>query len=179
MLQASRIHNVSDPSFGEAWRLYEASFPLEEQRPVAFQKLAMEREPGFVCLRLHDEAGLAGLLFYWLLPLGMVYVEHLAVALGRRGQGIGSKALGMVEALKKPVILEIEPVVDEMTLRRFRFYESSGYVKLPYPHAQLPFRRGGSPVPMELLSLHAPMGKDDVQAFQEYLQCCIMQYRER
>ena len=36
----------------------------------------------------------------------------------------------------KTVILEIEPVVDEPTARRFRFYEKLGFRTNPYRHTQ-------------------------------------------
>lgn len=183
MLQAIRIQSAAEPCFGRVWQLYEKSFPLEERRPFPFHADAMEREPSFVCLRLQEDTdtdALAadGLLFYWQLPVAGIYVEHLAVSPERRGQGIGHAALQFLETLGQPVILEIEPVADARTRRRLHFYESAGYVRLPYPHAQLPFRRGGAPVPMELLSLRQPMPEAEVARFQEYLQGHIMQYRE-
>lgn len=184
MLQAVRLHSAAEPCFRQVWRLYEKSFPLEERRPFPFHAAAMEKESGFVCLRLYEDAGTDALaadalLFYWLLPKAGVYVEHLAVSPEKRGQGIGHAALQWLENLGQPVILEIEPVADARTRRRLHFYESAGYVRLPYPHAQLPFRRGGAPVPMELLSLRQPMPEAEVARFQEYLERHIMQYRER
>jgi len=180
MLQARRIRNVADPSFPEVWRLYEKSFPLEERRPLSCQAQAMEREENFVCLRLQDGQGaFLGLLFYWLLPQGGIYVEHFAIDEGWRGQGLGRSALQMLAAQGRPVILEIEPVADAMTQRRLRFYESCGYVRLPYSHAQLPFRPGAASVPMVLMGLQPPMGEAEVRSFRQYLQNHIMQYREQ
>lgn len=182
MLHTTRIRNAEDPGFPRVWGLYEESFPLGERRPYPFHVEAMEKEDGFVCLRLHGEMAADaadGLLFYWHLPQGALYVEHLAIAASKRGQGWGHAALQYLESLRKPVILEIEPAVDALTRRRLRFYESAGYVRLPYPHAQLPFRRGGKPIPMELLSLRQAMSSREVTSFQQYLQSRIMRYRER
>lgn len=142
MLQFSRIRDAAHPQFAALWQLYERSFPLEEQRPYRHHAQAMACEEGFVCMRLHDDEGLAGLLFYWELPQGCLYLEHLAVCSQRRGQGIGHQLMDLIASWHKPVILEIEPVVDISTQRRLRFYQSCGYVQLPYAHVQLPFRRG-------------------------------------
>lgn len=182
MLQVTRMRNAGEPGFAGVWELYRESFPRQERRPFRFHAEAMEREEDFVCLRLHggtDPAVADGLLFYWHLPQGALYVEHLAIAASKRGQGWGYAALQYLESMGKPIILEIEPVVDDATRRRLRFYESAGYVRLPYPHAQLPFRRGGSPVPMELLCLRQAMPAAEVSSFQHYLQSHIMRYRER
>lgn len=177
MLQCVRVTSPSDPRFPALWNLYAESFPLEERRPFLCQVEAMEKEEAFHCLHLEDEKGFAGLLFYWILPQG-IYVEHLAVEKSRRGQGVGRRVLERIARMGLPVILEIEPVQDAATRRRLHFYESAGYVRLPYEHAQLPFRKGGDPVPMELLSFPSAMPEDEVRAFQAVLREHVMRYRE-
>ena len=168
---------AEDSSFMELWHLYQDSFPVEEQRPFLRQQEAMLREETFHCLRLEDEKGLAGLMFYWQFP-ACLYLEHFAIATARRGQGLGHAALSLLHEKGEPVILEIEPVTDALTRRRLSFYESLGYVRLPWEHAQLPFRRGGSPVPMELLSYPAAMTEAQVRSFQARLASVVMHYRD-
>ncbi len=177
MLRSVRMMSAEDSSFRELWSLYQDSFPVEEQRPFLWQKEAMLREETFYCLRLEDEKGLAGLLFYWQFP-ACLYLEHFAIASARRGQGLGHAALSLLHGKGKPVILEIEPVADALTRRRLSFYESLGYVRLPWKHAQLPFRRGGSSVPMELLSYPVAMTEAQVRGFQSRLASVVMHYRD-
>lgn len=177
MLRSVRLRCAESPLFGELWQLYQDSFPMEEQRPFLWQKEAMRQEESFHCLRLEDEEGLAGLMFYWEFPFCR-YLEHFAIASSRRGQGLGRRALDILHREGSPVILEIEPVVDERTRRRLRFYQSVGYARLPWPHAQLPFRRGGKELPMELLSYPVAMTKEQVEAFQSSLRSIAMQYRD-
>lgn len=177
MLRSVRLRCAEDSRFGELWELYQDSFPRKERRPFPWQKEAMRREEAFHCLRLEDGGGLAGLMFYWQLPFCR-YLEHFAIAVNRRGQGLGRRALELLHRGGGPVILEIEPVVDEGTRRRLSFYQSVGYERLPWPHAQLPFRRGEGDVPMELLSYPTAMTKEQTEAFQAMLRSVVMQYRD-
>lgn len=94
-----------------------------------------------------------GILYYWYWPqYSLLFVEHLAIAAHLRGRGYGHEALRLIQKPDTCVMLEIEPVVDKIAARRLAFYESAGFVRLPYPHVQLPYHRGGKPVPLELLS---------------------------
>lgn len=174
-----RIGSASDVALPEVWKLYEVSFPWEERRSWHQHRKAME-EPSFACLALRDGRGLAGLLLVWETD-AFVFLEHLAVEPARRGRGVGHAALDLLHrrAGKRPVILEIEPVVDVMTQRRRRFYESCGYVMLPYPHEQLPFHPGERPLPLALMSFPRAMTEAEVEAFEVFLREHIMRYRDR
>lgn len=178
-LKLVRVDRSSDAALLEAWELYESSFPRKERRSRTQHLRAME-DPAFVCLVLQDGQGMAGLLFVWETD-AFVFVEHLAVQPTRRGRGIGHSALELLHqrAGARPVILEIEPVVDEATARRCRFYESCGYVRLPYPHEQLPFHVGEPPVPLTLLSFPRAVSETEVAAFETCLQERIMRYRDQ
>lgn len=150
-LVVHRLQDVSSREFAEAWGLYCSAFPLAERRDASLHAAAMAQAPDFVCLHLSDAAGFIGLLFYWLFP-HCVYIEHLAIAEARRGQGWGSRVLALVRQHTLPVMLEIEPVCDAVTARRLAFYERSGYHRLSYEHYQLPYRRTEVPLRLELLS---------------------------
>ncbi|MBQ3526118.1 MAG: GNAT family N-acetyltransferase, partial [Akkermansia sp.] len=152
MLVVERLKSVNDANFAAVWQLYEHAFPLSEQRPYAYQALAMQDRQDFVCLHLSDVCGFVGLLFYWNLS-HCLYVEHLAIMEGRRGQGLGSRALRYVHSLGLPVVLEIEKVVDAPTHQRLLFVRPTRYahcgesprgaamMRNPRPEEQL---RGGN-----------------------------------
>lgn len=178
MLVVERLKSVNDANFAAVWQLYEHAFPLSEQRPYAYQALAMQDRQDFVCLHLSDVCGFVGLLFYWNLS-HCLYVEHLAIMEGRRGQGLGSRALRYVHSLGLPVVLEIEKVVDAPTHQRLLFYERCGYCRLPFAHVQMPFAPQLPPVPMELLSFPYAMTETEVLRFKAFLETTIMRYRER
>lgn len=168
----TRIDSAQHPLADEWWALYESAFPATERRRAA-QHTAALQQTSFHCLHLADAAGFVGLLSYWQWD-SLVYVEHLAINPERRGQGLGHAVL---ELLPAPAILEIEPVVDEPTLRRLAFYESCGFVRLPQPHIQLAYQAGLPAVPLWLLS-RPVLSEAEVAAFEQFYHEYPMQYRD-
>lgn len=146
-LTTRRLTEPGDPLFAELWQLYESSFPWEERHDAAWQQRAMS-DDAFRCMRVEQDGQAVALLFYWERP-GYVYLEHLAVHPSRRGQGLGTVVLDLLPPL--PVVLEIEPVCDDATARRLRFYEHAGYRLLPCKHTQPPYHPGLPPLPLSLL----------------------------
>ncbi len=176
-LVVHRLQDVSSREFAEAWGLYCSAFPLAERRDVCLHAAAMAQVPEFVCLHLSDDAGFIGLLFYWIFP-HCVYIEHLAISEGRRGQGWGSRVLALVRQHALPVMLEIEPVCDTVTARRLAFYEHCGYYRLPYEHYQLPYRCRESPLRLELLSYPIAADVGLLALFEAAYAAGPMHYRE-
>ncbi len=174
-----RLSSVADPHFTECWALYEASFPAAERRTLACQRIAMEERAArdFHCLRLEVGGAFAGIAFYWQTPC-FIYVEHLVITPGRRGQGLGHKALELLCGQGVPVILEIEPVEDAATERRWRFYRSAGFHRLPYPHLQPLYRREDSPMALELLSFPHAMSAEEVSAYEDFMREHVAHYTE-
>ncbi|MFQ7502317.1 MAG: GNAT family N-acetyltransferase [Alistipes finegoldii] len=77
-----------------------------------------------------------GILFHWGAD-GYRYVEHLAVSPALRGQNMGSAALSAFCRKVGRVILEIDPPVDDISIRRLHFYERLGFVANPYSTSTL------------------------------------------
>ncbi len=178
MLKTHRISSVDDSRFAPLWALYQASFPINEKRPSP-EMLRALGEPDFYWLSLEDDEGLVGLLSYWD-DAFFIYGEHLAIAESRRGQGLGHKALDLLakRAGSKTIILEVELPVDEMTRARIRFYESFGFVLLPYDHYQLPYRLCDAPTPLCLMSL-PDASSSMIALFETYLAQYPMSFVER
>lgn len=177
MLQYVRLVDENSDYFAEAWQLYNRAFPRAERRSEPCHFAAMSGAPNFHCLALYDASGFVALIFYWVFR-ECVYVEHLAVEESRRGQGLGRAALAFAQQLGLPVILEIEPVVDEVTAGRLRFYESCGYHHLVCEHYQLPYHLGESPLRLDLLSYPTAASSDSIALFEQDFQNGPMRYRE-
>ena len=126
MLKACKLTSPLSTAFGDAWKLYKASFPREERRPLRLHAQAMQQEPSFHCYTFYSDDTFVGLLFYWEFST-CIYIEHLAVNIMNRGQGNGAKILDFVHQQGKAVILEIEPLTDAATESRLHFYEKTGY----------------------------------------------------
>lgn len=86
------------------------------------------------------------------------YIEHVAVSPDVRSSGYGNRILTQwLGASTRPVLLEIEEVVDEPTRRRLRFYERLGFNPVPGVHGQ-PVYQGDGPEPvMQVLSWPEPV----------------------
>lgn len=130
--------------------LYMESFPPEERRdPNALLDILDDPQMYFNALLL--EKACVGLLIYWKFE-GFIYVEHLAIAPGLRGRGIGSGVLQELRKFGDPVLLEVEIPYDDWSQRRVSFYNQCGFNALPINYFQPPYREGESLLPMMLFS---------------------------
>ena len=96
---------------------------------------------------LEEDGRLLGILLYWEGP-GFRYVEHFAIAPELRGGGAGSRILAEFTGQGVPVILEIDPPVDGVSIRRKGFYLRCGFRENPFPPrpSPLPGRIPGTPL---------------------------------
>lgn len=106
------------------------------------------------------------------------YIEHLAVDDSLRGKGAGSRALATLFADRrkdaKPVVLEIDPRVTPIAVRRAHFYERLGFVVNPQAHRHPPYRLDVAPHELELLSLGRMLEEPEHAAFVNDLESRVM-----
>lgn len=158
-MNVNRIRSINDPHFEEAWRIYNDNFPHEERRTLAHKETALNDEKCY--FELFTENGKSvGIACYWIFD-EYLYVEHLAIDKAAQGGGYGTKLLDYFKK-ESPgiVILEIEPVVDDITARRQRFYERFGFVVNEHKHI-LPQYHDDSPDDMEMVLMTYPAPIDD------------------
>ncbi len=176
MLRKQAIQTCRDLGFPEYWDCYEHSFPNAECRSLDDHAAAMS-DDRFHCYRYEDECGFVGLLNYWIFGK-LIYVEHLAISASRRGSGIGSHLVKQfIEELSYPVILEIEPMDDDVTKARWRFYKRLGFCLLRDEHWQPLYHEGDEPLRLRLLSYPMPLDSRRVLRFQSDLEQAIARYR--
>lgn len=138
----------------QAWELYEASFPDHERwQKEAFGR-ACEDERFNTKLAVDENGELMALLYYWLFG-EFLYVEFLAVNPEMRGRNIGSEIIAALikENPGRKVMLEIDPPVDEISIRRLRFYERLGFVANGYEHIHPSYISGDAAHPHLLVVL--------------------------
>ena len=86
-----RINSKEDKYFDDAMKIYEASFPIFEQRTLKNQIEALENEMYYSSIICENDK-LIGIVFYW--KYGKyTYIEHLAISPSLRGKSYGSKIL--------------------------------------------------------------------------------------
>lgn len=167
------IKTREDFLFEEFKSLYETSFPIFEQRTAAQQETAFQDEH-YHLLAFEEGQEFVGFISYWQFATHC-YVEHFAISSLLRGKGYGSRLLqSFVAASPTMVILEIDPVVDQVTEARLRFYKACHFVENAYEHHHPPYREGFQPHPLEVLSSGKALTDEEFSRFQSDLRHIVM-----
>ena len=113
-----------------------------------------------------------GEILYWNIG-GASYIEHFCVLPSQRNKHYGQKILKAYQAT--PLILEIDPPVDEISIRRKGFYERCGFAANPYPHIHPAYHRGNAGHELVIMSSPEMLGLEEYEHFTHYLQDIVMQ----
>ena len=160
----------------KVWSLYEDSFPIAERRKLEDHKRAIE-DPLFHPLSIWENDKLVGIVFYWEWSTYR-YIEYLAVSPHLRGQGYGFQIVKRIRDSEHTIILEIDPLVNELSVRRLQFYERAGFTLTPYRFMHLPYRLDG--ISQELLILSYPfmITKEEHSIFLDFIGKHVRDYCE-
>lgn len=150
-MQSIRLKNTGDPDWAVLWKVYETSFPREERRTRAAQKTIMNNPRyHFEMWRSDDEP--IGLTAWWKYER-FSFLEHFAVHPRRRSGGLGRKILTCWMRRPHPlVLLEIDTLTDEISRRRWNFYERLGFLDNGIAHSHPSYYDGMGKVPLLVLS---------------------------
>jgi ribosomal protein S18 acetylase RimI-like enzyme len=150
------------------WEIYTASFPPDERRSYNQQKEIMKNDKYNVIPYLSNNK-LIGFLAYWDLT-DFIFIEHFAFSSKMRGMGLGSKYLKeFLNKVHGQVILEVEPISDDITLRRVGFYKRLGFELNRYDYYQPPFDKSKEPVNLQLMSYNKGLNHQEFQLIKEKL----------
>lgn len=165
------------PLFPAVWGIYQESFPLEEQRSISMQRAAWE-DPGYEFLAIIREGEVIGLLGVWHLE-GVLFMEHFALSHSVRGSGIGSSLLKeyLATVPDEMVVLEIDPLVDEISRRRAEFYKRLGFHLTEHHHVQFPFRAEDSPLLLRIMSYPGYMSDAQYEEFNRQYVDRVMNFK--
>jgi len=160
----------------KVWKLYEESFPLAERRKKEDHLRASE-DNRFFPVSAWDEDQLIGIIFYWEWDTYR-YIEYLAVNPEIRSQGFGSQILRSICDSGHTIILEIDPLVNDLSVRRLQFYERAGFALTPYRFVHLPYRLEAEPQELLILSYPKMITKEQHEEFVHFLETTIIRYCE-
>lgn len=99
-------------------------FPIEEMKSKEhIETLLKERGDIY-----HKDEGEYHVLMYAKLE-DFIFIDYLFVSKKARGQGLGHKLISNLKELGKPIILEVEPVDEDIldTGKRLKFYQREGF----------------------------------------------------
>ena len=172
VMELKRLTDPSHPLFARAMEGYGVSFPRHEQRESGSQRAIMSHPEYHFDLILEGEE-FTGCLLYWETE-EFLYVEHFFILPERRNGGRGQRALELLAGKGKRVILEIDPVIDDISRRRKGFYERCGFVENPYPHVHPSYHEGNKGHDLVVMSCPEGLGVELYQSFYDYLCRTVM-----
>ena len=171
-----RIDKSDKKRWNRVWELYESSFPIAERRKMKDHLRACS-DAHFHPVSAWEGGELIGLLFYWEWDQYR-YLEYLAINPELRGHGFGSQLLRYLRDSEHTIILEIDPLVNELSVRRLQFYERAGFTLTPYRFVHLPYRLEGQPIELLILSYPKMITKEQHNDFLEFLETRVIIYCE-
>lgn len=172
-MRFERLTDKKHKMYKKALGLYRSSFPLHEQREAASQTKILNDDEYHFSL-IYDNDVFVGLVLYWETET-FIYVEHFCILPELRNKKYGQKALEFLGQCGKTIILEIDPPVDVIALRRKGFYERSGFVENPYPHVHPPYHNGNNGHALVLMSCPEKITQAEYDSFKHYLDCRVME----
>lgn len=158
------ITSIAHPMFSSFWSIYETAFPLCERRSLEDQ-VRIFLLPDYRLEAWVKNNDLLGFIGWWK-SSGIRYVEHYAIHPEHRSEGYGSRFLSeWINDDHSPVLLEIEPAVDELSKRREAFYQRLGFIGSDIRHWHPPYHKGMDNVHLWLMSYPASISEKDYEAF--------------
>ena len=170
-MHLERITSPEHLLFQQAMALYQLSFPPHEQREMPSQRAIM-RHPAYHFDAICQDGMFIGEALSWKIG-DFRYIEHFCIQPEMRNKRYGQRALALL-LQAHPLMLEIDPPIDEISLRRKGFYERCGFVANPFPHVHPPYHPGNHGHALVVMSAPAPLTQKDYDAFNRYLQDEIM-----
>ena len=172
-LKIHRIKSKEDQYFAEFWDIYSTSFPHNERRVSNQQTEVFKKREYQVDIYLFDNH-IVGFIAFWTTK-DFIFIEHLAIATEVRSKGLGSAILKpFIEREPIPVILEIEPPINDLTRRRLKFYESLGFIRNDHLHFQPPYHPEDQPLKFEILTYPLQISADLYFQFSQYQKDTVM-----
>ncbi|MBP6429766.1 MAG: GNAT family N-acetyltransferase [Bacteroidales bacterium] len=133
--------------------LYMSSFPEDERRDfdINFELIETKDFDFFVIIDSLPEPKPIGIISIWYFE-DYIYIEHFAIDENERFKGKGKEIIKtLIDSVKMPIIIEVEPPIDEITKKRVEFYEGLDFELLDYFYLQPPYSKAKNPIELKLM----------------------------
>ncbi len=175
MLELARIKGTTSPFFDDAWALFLEAFPLSEQRSYEEHIRAMQNEK-FHCMAYIENEKVQAIMFYWNLE-NFIFIEYFAIDSKNRGKGLGTKILeDFALSAQKILLLEIEEIIDEKTLKRWNFYEKLGFEKYEKIYMHPPYRKDFPSFALHILTYKHELTESEYNLFTDIERKIVFEY---
>lgn len=167
------IENEADKWYDDFLKIYSVSFPVYEQRSHAQQLYAFQN-PHYRLYGRINENRLEAFISFWEFD-DYIYIEHLAVNGEIRGKQIGTNTLNQFkDEMDKTIVLEIDPIVDEVSAKRLSFYQKLDFKQCPYKHAHPAYNKEYKPHELLVLSSGKVLSPEVYETFRSDLSDVVM-----
>ena len=166
-MELIRLRDSKGKIFDTVMKLYEKSFPKYEQRSYNAQQRAMGDEQYHFDL-IYDDGEFIGEVLYWDTD-SFIYVEHFCILPEKRNRKYGERTLSMLYDCGKTIILEIDPPVDELTVRRRGFYARNGFKLNDFEHFAPAYTEGEESFELKVMTYPDKITKEQYDGFYKFL----------
>ncbi|WP_263560166.1 GNAT family N-acetyltransferase [Paenibacillus polymyxa] len=160
---------INEHDFSEIYAIMESSFPASECRTFEAQKALLKHPSYRIITEKNEQGNIVAFLAGWEFA-HFRFVEHIAVDSRIRGGGLGQKLMGrFISQSDQPIVLEVEPPVDEWSRRRIGFYERMGFHLNHFEYVQPPLREGQADLRLQIMSYPGALSEQEFTPFKEIL----------
>jgi len=141
-IELCRVHDTTSDKYKQMEKLLTIAFPKYEYRELAELRILTEHNHKFHNNLIYENGKFIGLITYWDFE-SFFYIEHFAIIPEMRNHGYGKMVMEKVKnVLRRPIVLEVEYPLENMSRRRIGFYERQGFKLLSSEYMQPPYRPG-------------------------------------
>lgn len=171
-IELRRITDTEHHMYAEALKLYDESFPIHEIREGISQH-AILKDPAYSFDLIFSRNEFIGLALFWTKDR-FIYIEHLCILPEKRNMHYGEMTLDFLKQYGKILILEIDPPIDAISIRRMAFYERCGFCQNSFEHIHPPYHKEFKGHELKIMSYPEPISNDVYREFNDYLSSHIM-----
>jgi ribosomal protein S18 acetylase RimI-like enzyme len=167
------ITDINDAYYQSFLAIYSVSFPEHEQRNREQQLTAFSDNRYHLSI-LTENDQVVSFIAWWNFPT-YVYIEHFAVSPEFRGKNIGSNMINtFADRIKKTIVIEIDPPINDISRKRLAFYEKVGYKANPHKHFHPPYNPKNKPHELLVLTLNKEFDRKEYEQFSKDLSNIVM-----
>ncbi len=173
-MHLKRLTSHTDSMYEAAMKLYAESFPIYEQRRSEAQKKIVQ-DNRYSFNLIYDNDQWLGIICLWETE-SFIYIEHFAINSQLRNRRYGQRALQLLSTkyAAKKLILEIDPLVDEVAKHRKAFYERCGFIANTFKHVHPPYHDGFAGHELIVMSSPSLLSQLEYNQFNSYLCQVVM-----
>lgn len=171
-MEFRRLSAADNDLYEKAIALYKISFPHHEQRESGSQIAIMGNKEYHFNI-IYDENIWVGIILCWETQ-DFIYVEHFCILPSMRNKCYGQKTLQLLNTSEKTVILEIDPPIDDISIKRKSFYERTGYHVNSFVHIHPPYDKEYNGHNLVVMSYPNCLSEKEYTIFNDYLKNVVM-----